>query len=427
MRLLFSVLSLLLLGSMPLMAQKDCASQEYLQQQLQRDPSLLVKYQQAYARTSDHLHKEIISGAIGGSNGQLPVISIPVVVHIVYNTADQNISEAQIRSQIEAMNKEFRLRHADTSKIPAAFRPLAADTYIEFSLASVNPKGYATNGIVRKKTDRYMFGMDDKIKFASSGGDDAWDSDKYLNIWVGNLVTGVIGYSSVFGGPKDRDGVVVLYSAFGTTGKLSGPYTKGRTMIHELGHWMGLRHIWGDITCGSDDIDDTPTQTAATRGCPSGIVQSCNKTAGGAMYNNYMDLTNDECMNMFTIGQMQKMRAAFENGAPHAAVAHSNASTAIPLPEPATSTANPEVSPLIKLFPNPAQSSITVDISSQESLIGQNLTIHNQLGQQVFTVRINQLLTQVNLQQFKEGIYFVRIGQQTKPYKLLKTSSVINP
>jgi Pregnancy-associated plasma protein-A/Secretion system C-terminal sorting domain len=412
---------------MPLMAQKNCATQDYLQLQLQQDPSLLVKYQRADAITSNHLHKEILSGATGGSNGQLPIIKIPVVVHVVYNTSDQNISEAQIRSQIEVMNKEFRLQHADTNKIPSVFRSLAADSYIEFALATVTPKGYATNGIVRKKTDRYMYGMDDKIKFSSTGGDEAWDSDKYLNIWVGNLVSGVIGYSSVFGGPKEKDGIVVLYSAFGNTGKLSGTYTKGRTVIHELGHWMGLRHIWGDITCGNDGIDDTPTQKAATRGCPSGVLASCNNEATGAMYNNYMDLTNDECMNMFTIGQMQKMRASFASDGPHAALSHSNAASAIPLPEPATPVANPEVSPLIKLYPNPAQSNITIDISSQENLVGQNLTIHNQLGQQVFSVRLIQLQTRVNLQQLKEGIYFVRIGQQTKPYKLLKTGSVINP
>ncbi len=112
---------------------------------------------------------------------------------------------------------------------------------------------------------------------------------------------------------------------------------------------MGLRHIWGDITCGNDGIDDTPIQ-AATRGCPSGVLPSCNNEAGGAMYNNYMDLTNDECMNMFTIGQMQKMRASFASDGPHAALSHSNAASAIPLPEPAQPVLNPEVSPLIKLY-----------------------------------------------------------------------------
>jgi hypothetical protein len=190
---------------------------------------------------------------------------------------------------------------------------------------------------------------------------------------------------------------------------------------------MGLRHIWGDITCGNDGIDDTPTQKAATRGCPSGTIPSCNNEASGAMYNNYMDLTNDECMNMFSLGQMQKMRAAFAIDGPHNALLHSNAATAIPLPEPVPPVMNPEVSPLIKLYPNPAQSNITIDISSQENLMGQNLTIHNQLGQIVLTIRLYKLQTQVNLQQLKEGIYFVRIGQQTKPYKLLKTGSVINP
>lgn len=427
MRVFLSVLSLLILGVLPSMAQKNCGSYEYIQQQFQLDPSLRLRSEQWEATTGNHLSKEYLSGISDGSNGQLPVIRIPVVVHVIYNTSDQNISEAQIRSQIEVLNKEFRLKHADTNRIPSVFRPLAADTYIEFSLASVTPKGYATDGIVRRKTDRYMFGMDDKIKYTATGGDDAWDSDKYLNIWVGNLVSGVIGYSSVFGGAKEKDGIVLLYSSFGTIGKISGAYTKGRTAVHEIGHWLGLRHIWGDQNCGNDGIDDTPVQSAATRGCPSGILVSCNNSPTGAMYNNYMDLTNDECLNMFTILQRDKMRAAFGPGAPHAALLHSDAATAIPLPDPIIPHDNPEIAPLLKIFPNPSRSFITVDISGKESLLGQHLTIHNQLGQRVLTLRLSQVKTQVSLNQLKEGIYFVRIGQLSKPYKLLKTASGSNP
>jgi len=251
-------------------AQQGCVAREYQQQEFSRDPSLKYQFESAELFTKKVLSRDASMVTYGASPGGLTIIKIPVIVHILYRTSDENISDEQVRSQIEVLNKEFRKIHADTSKIPVSFRSLAADCYLEFVLASVNPRGYATTGIVRKKTNAYSFGIEDNIKFSQSGGDDAWDSDKYLNIWVANLSAGIIGYSSVLGGPKEKDGIVVEVSAFGSTGKITMPYTKGRTAVHEIGHWLGLRHIWGDQYCGSDGVEDTPTQGIATRGCPSG-------------------------------------------------------------------------------------------------------------------------------------------------------------
>lgn len=406
-------------------AQQSCVTKEYQQQAILRDPSLIYQFESAELFTKKVLSRDASMITYGVSPGGLTIIKIPVVVHILYRTTDENISDEQVRSQIEVLNKEFRKIHADTSKIPVSFRSLAADCYLEFVLATVNPRGYATNGIVRKKTNAYSFGIEDNIKFSQSGGDDAWDSDKYLNIWVANLSAGIIGYSSVLGGPKEKDGIVVKVSAFGSTGKITMPYIKGRTAVHEVGHWLGLRHIWGDQYCGSDGVEDTPTQGIATRGCPSGIVTSCNNDSSGNMYNNYMDLTNDECTNMFTIGQRDKMRAAFAAEGPRHALLFSNGATGIPLPEPPP--ADSLMEKMIRIFPNPANFMVTVDVSKEEGLLGKVITIHNQLGQLMAQVRITKPVTTINLQSFKEGVYFLRAGNQTKPFKLLKTSGLINP
>ncbi|MBC7850149.1 MAG: T9SS type A sorting domain-containing protein [Chitinophagaceae bacterium] len=403
-------------------AQSTCVSLEYEQQETRRDPSILYRMQQPLAG-SGSFNSEVISGAIG--SGSLSVIRIPVVVHILFNKGEQNISNEQIMSQISVLNNDFRLVHKDTAQIPLRFRSAASDVHIEFVLASVNPQGYATSGIVRKQTSSISFGMDDKIKFSNAGGDDAWDSDRYLNIWVGNLSAGIIGYSSVIGADKLRDGIVVRYTAFGNAGTVQAPYTKGRTAVHELGHWMGLRHIWGDQFCGSDGVDDTPQQGNATRGCPTGVISTCSNLPLGNMYNNFMDLTNDECMNMFTNGQRDKMRASFAKGGAHNALLSSNGATGIPLPEVAPVAPAADIA--IRMYPNPAVNAVTVDISKCENLIGQFITIHNHLGQQVSQVKITATLTTINIQSLNAGMYFLKAGKQGKPYKLLKATGVTTP
>jgi len=417
-------IAFLLTASSFCFAQQSCASHEY-QQLLAKNPSLKLAMQKAESLSQYLLQNEILTGTPNGNGGGgIPLIRIPVIVHVLYNAADQNISDEQVFSQIDVLNREFGRSHADTSLIPLAFQSLAANCLIEFVPATINPKGYASNGIVRKKTNAYSFGMDDKIKFSSTGGDDAWDRDRYLNIWVGNLSAGIIGYASPLGGPKETDGVVIRYTAFGNKGRLAYPYTKGRIAVHELGHWLGLRHIWGDQFCGSDGVDDTPVQSQATRGCPAGIINSCDGSAGGIMYNNYMDLTNDDCTNMFTIGQSDKMRSAFAYGAPRNALLSSNAATAIPLPEPPPIAPTAEIA--FRVFPNPAVSSITIDISGIPALSGNIVGVYNQLGQQVMQFRLAQNTTTVNLISLRDGVYFFHLGMGTKPYKLLKSSGIIN-
>lgn len=353
-----------------------------------------------------------MSGAGQGSSpGTLPVITIPVVVHVLYKDANQNISDEQVLSQIEVLNKAFNLQHADTNRIPSYFRDIAASCRIEFCLAKVDPKGRATNGIVRKSTWVTMYGIDDRIKYSDQGGDDAWDSDKYLNIWVGNLAGAMVGYSSPIGGPKDKDGIAVKPTAFGTKGIASAPYHLGKTVVHEVGHWLGLRHIWGDATCGDDLVDDTPKQRTSNRGCPSGIKPGCDNSPYGENYQNYMDLTSDDCMLMFTQGQMNRMRSSFASGGPRYSILSSNGCTGTPTAAPIeTPETEKPVVKLINVYPNPAQNVLVIDIKENTDLLGTDAQVLNQLGQPVRTFKLSQVKTTVNISQLAGGMYVIRLN-----------------
>jgi len=173
-------------------------------------------------------------------------ITIPVVVHVVYNNASENISVAQVDSQIKALNRDYQAKNTDKSKVPVVWNGLVADVKIKFELATKDPKGNSTDGITRTKTAETSFGTDDGVKSSATGGIDAWPTDKYLNIWVCNLGEGLLGYAQFPGGPAATDGVVILNIGFGTVGTAAAPYNLGRTTVHEVGHWLNLNHIWGD-------------------------------------------------------------------------------------------------------------------------------------------------------------------------------------
>jgi hypothetical protein len=245
------------------------------------------------------------------------VCVIPVVVHVVHKTAAQNISDAQINSQIAVLNRDFRRTNTDIGNVPAAFQPLVADAQIEFVLATSDPDGNPTTGIVRVSTTANDFTDDDKVKSAATGGSDAWPADRYLNIWVCQL-TPWLGYAQFPGGSAATDGVVVLHSAFGTSGTAAAPFDLGRTTTHEVGHWLNLRHIWGDaIGCiGNDLVADTPVQNGPNFGCPTFPSVTCNNGPNGDLFMNYMDYTDDACMVMFTAGQVARMDACLDGDRP---------------------------------------------------------------------------------------------------------------
>jgi Pregnancy-associated plasma protein-A len=245
------------------------------------------------------------------------VTVIPVVVHVVWKTADQNISDAQVQSQIDVLNRDYRKANPDVASLPGVFQPLASDARIEFQLATTAPNGAATNGITRTQTAADSFTDDDKVKSTATGGANAWDSSKYLNLWVCELGNGLLGYAQFPGGPAATDGVVILNSAFGTVGTAAAfaPYNHGRTATHEVGHWLNLRHIWGDDGggCTGDDlVGDTPNAAGPNFGKPEFPHVTCNNGPNGDLFVNYMDYTDDEAMFMFTSGQVARIQACLD-------------------------------------------------------------------------------------------------------------------
>ena len=293
---------------------RNCGSTEYLQMQLAADPTMAVRR----AEMERRIREALPSSNLEFKNGRAQY-TIPVVVHVVYKNGSENISDAQIQSQIAILNQDFQKLNADVNQTPSVWAPIAADVGIEFCLAQRDPFGNATNGITRTSTNVQSFSLNNEVKFSSQGGKDAWDTDQYLNLWVCDLTGGLLGYAQFPGGPAVTDGVVIGYDNFGNIGTATAPYNKGRTATHEVGHWLNLVHIWGDEPqCSADDfVSDTPQQKDSNGGCPtfpltSGPGASCSGSSG-AMFMNYMDYVNDACMFMFTNGQKTRMLNTLTN------------------------------------------------------------------------------------------------------------------
>ena len=232
------------------------------------------------------------------------IVTIKTVVNVVYNTDQQNISTAQIDSQIAAMNKDFRATNPDRSQTPDPWKGLVSDARIQFKLVKVT----------RTQTSRASFTTDDGAKRSSTGGIAPLTPKTHLNLWVCPLSGGLLGYAQFPGGPVATDGVVINYRAFGTMGTAQAPFNKGRTATHEVGHFLNLRHIWGDTPdcTGSDMVADTPNCAGPNFGTPTFPVVTCNNGPNGDMFMNYMDYVDDAVMVMFTTQQILRMRTALE-------------------------------------------------------------------------------------------------------------------
>jgi hypothetical protein len=236
---------------------------------------------------------------------------VQVVVHVVFNTPAENISDNQIHSQLTVLNQDYQAKNSDLPGVPSVWAGLVGNPNIEFGLATVDPEGNPTNGVTRTQTARTSFGVDDKVKATASGGVDPWPTDRYINIWVCNLGGGILGYAQFPGGSPDTDGVVILHSAFGTEGTAAAPFDLGRTAVHEIGHFFNLIHIWGDTNdcSGSDHVADTPQAQLPNYNKPTFPHVSCNNAPNGDMFMNYMDYVDDDSMFMFTLGQVDRIAA----------------------------------------------------------------------------------------------------------------------
>jgi hypothetical protein len=242
--------------------------------------------------------------ALGFLPREIKLAKIKTVVHVVYKDSSQNISDAQINSQIKVLNQDFRAKNTDKKKTPSVWSGLVADSQVEFTLYKVT----------RTQTTKSSFGTDDGVKRASSGGVAPLNPSRYLNMWVCSLGGGLLGYAQFPGGPKPTDGVVINYLAFGTQGTAQAPFNKGRTATHEVGHYLNLRHIWGDTEdcTGSDLVADTPNCAGPNFETPTFPKVSCNNGPNGDMFMNYMDYVDDAAMFMFTPQQVARMRTALD-------------------------------------------------------------------------------------------------------------------
>ena len=265
--------------------------------------------------------------------------SIPIVFHVVYHTAEQNIRDDQIDSQVSVLNADFNAANADLANLPAVFKPLVGNAKIGFYRATRDPRGLATNGVTRTQTTVSVFDQDgpgpdfppdDRMKFTSTGGADAWPSDRYLNIWVCDMGPSLLGYAQFPGGPPTSDGVAINFFCFGTTGTARAPTNYGRNATHEVGHWLDCFHIWGDDinSCsGTDHCDDTPNQAgnsgpSTTQLEPTFPHISCNNGPNGDLFYNHMDYTRHRLRIMFTKGQVARMHATLTG--PRASIAGSD-------------------------------------------------------------------------------------------------------
>ena len=235
---------------------------------------------------------------------QARIVTIKTVVNVVHNTDEQNVSTRQINSQITALNKDFRATNTDRSQTPQPWKGLVTDARIKFKLVKVT----------RTRTSRASFSHDDGVKRSTGGGIAPFQPKTHLNIWVCPLSGGLLGYAQFPGGPTATDGVVINYRAFGTTGTAQAPFNRGRTATHEVGHYLNLRHIWGDTPdcSGSDMVADTPNAAGPNFGTPAFPVVTCNNGPNGDMFMNYMDYVDDAAMFMFTTQQVLRMRTALD-------------------------------------------------------------------------------------------------------------------
>lgn len=309
MKQILTLTTLFLLLTTGLFAQRNCSSMELLEQQIEANPERQLQLDQLEIYTREYMQ----SNDRELSNG---VISIPVIVHVLYQNNTENISDSQIQSQMDVLTDDFRRLNSDASNTPSDFAGVAADSEIEFCLVQT----------IRVPTSVGSFGTNDSMKFTSSGGSDVVTPSSAMNMWVCEIGGGILGYAQFPGGSSSTDGIVIDYRYFGTNGTATAPFDLGRTATHEVGHYLNLRHIWGDGGCNVDDfVSDTPKAGGPnyTGGpCTYPGPNSCTPNGRPGqpddfdMFQNYMDYSDDVCMNLFTTGQKDRMWAAINSSRP---------------------------------------------------------------------------------------------------------------
>lgn len=391
----------------PVAAQSPCLADQVVVRNGLRFPELEQHRQRLQAKMDEYpAHQNILSRT---------VVTIPVVVHVVHFTPQENISDEQIFSQIAVLNEDYRRLNANANTVPPPFAPFAADVELAFCLAGTDPEGQPSTGITRRQTTWANIGEllapdgRPRIHYTELGGEDAWNTEHYLNIWIGSISSGVLGLGTFPGtAPAEEDGVVVDPRYFGTTGLAAGsaPHHLGRTATHEIGHYFNLKHIWGDDnnTCADDDdVADTPVQRSAYLGCPAFPQLSCGNSA---MFMNFMDYTDDACVSLFTIGQKVRIQAALNT-------ARSGLTDQVVCGN--TSLGAPVVTSGLHLSPNPAQYILWIDF--EEFAQNSPLIIISDITGKVWVIQepeINDAVpTRVDVAGLPAGYYVVSmLGEQ---------------
>ncbi len=293
-----------------------CIAEIIYKEEAAANPSYAAAQEQLENETREFVARYMAGRGTGNANKNASAVKvIPVVFHIIHEGGPENISRAQCLNQLDLLNLDFRRLNPDAANTPAPFQSLGADSEVEFRIATLDPAGNCTDGVVRVFSP-LTNNARNNVKALSY-----WPSNKYLNIWIVKSIENtsgtsgiVIGFAQFPGGAAATDGVVMRHDYTGDTGTATNSNNAGRTATHEVGHWLNLRHIWGDATCGSDFVADTPTQQGPNQSnCPTFPSITCNNGPNGDMFTNYMDYTNGTCQNIFTIGQAARMDAALNS------------------------------------------------------------------------------------------------------------------
>lgn len=383
-----------------------------------------------------------------------PIITIPVVVHVIHNGeaigTGTNISDAQIQSQIDVLNEDFRRLNADILSVPAAFRGASADPLIQFCLAQQDPNGIITTGIDRgigpTPSEYTNLGVPVDLQCINNITLESiikpatiWDRDKYLNFWVVDLrqlpptingepnnVSGnnlgcnfqssTLGYAQFPGLAANTDGVVIRYNAFGRVGNLDPTFNLGRTSTHEVGHWLNLKHIWGDEkNCDADDlVDDTPLQTLDSSGCNNfPFTDSCSPSYPGKMFMNYMDYSDDNCLALFTYGQVARIESTLF-------IQRASLITSKGCISGTLNSAKFDSNEDISLFPNPTTSKVFFDNSNYNFT---TVSVVNTLGQEVSKIKFTSFMSNqdIDLSGLTAGVYILTFSNN----EISKTTKII--
>ncbi|MCX6273783.1 MAG: M43 family zinc metalloprotease [Bacteroidetes bacterium] len=397
---------------------RRCSSAEYAKALELSDPAYLQRRIESESESAQWI-------AAHTGESQRSIVTIPVVFHMLYHDTSQYLDDTVIQSQLDVINEDYRRTNPDSGQTPLAFRAVAADCEIEFCFAKRTPSGQLTTGIIHKYTNDTAFSNYDETKLSSSGGDDAWDATRYLNIWVAAFTNqNFLGLGTFPGGDLQYDGVVINYKACGRIGShLLTHYNKGRSLTHEIGHWLNLLHVWGDDgnTCNADDnVSDTPLQSAENYGCPSyPKTDNCTSSFPGIMFMNYLDYTDDECMNAFTEGQKTRMLAALNID--RASILASNGCVPVGIEEN-------ELKDFISVFPNPSADKFEIRCNFPGEINGEILMM-NMLGETLINVQPQTSALpdskSVDISTLSNGIYFLEINTQAGKavYKIMKSDS----